>query len=117
MFYKVFLSFTSNITILISQDHQCLYILLLLYTLVLWRKATEDMAFNKNLSKCSLYESEATIGHGIMMEEDDTESCYFEAFHLFTTQKPTISVNDLLYAMRTAGANPTESELQVDSRE
>ena len=76
------------------------------------------MAFNKNLSKCSLYESEATIGHGSIMVEDDTESCYFEAFHLFTTKKPTtISVNDLLYAMRTAGANPTESELQVDSRE
>ena len=75
------------------------------------------MAFNKNLSKCSLYESEATIDHGSMMEEDDTESCYFEAFQMFTTKKPTISVNDLLYAMRTAGANPTESELQVDSRE
>ena len=75
------------------------------------------MAFHKNLSKCSLYESEATIGPGSMMEEDDTESCYFEAFHMFTTKKPTISVNDLLYAMRTAGANPTESELQVDSRQ
>ena len=58
----------------------------------------------------------SALGYDNKMTEE-LESCYFEAFIMFRTKmKPTISVNDLLSAMRTAGANPTESELQVKCR-
>ena len=63
------------------------------------------------MSKISLYDSEFTNSTD-SLTTDDTMSCYYQAFHMFRTSKPTISPNDLLKAMRCAGANPTEQELQ-----
>ena len=63
------------------------------------------------MSKISLNESEFTSSTD-SLTTDDALSCYYQAFHLFRTSKPTISPNDLLKAMRCAGSNPTEQELQ-----
>ena len=63
------------------------------------------------MSKISLYDSEFTNSTD-SLTTDDTMSCYYQAFHMFRASKPTISPNDLLKAMRCAGANPTEQELQ-----
>ena len=63
------------------------------------------------MSKISLNESEHTNSTN-SLTTDDILSCYYEAFHTFRKNKSTISPNDLLGAMRCAGANPTEQELQ-----
>lgn len=64
------------------------------------------------MSKTTLTdESEFTVSSE-SVGGDDTLNNYYEAFHMYRKKKPTIDVHDLLYAMRTAGANPTESELQ-----
>ena len=63
------------------------------------------------MSKISLNESECT-GSTFSLTTDDLLSCYYEAFHVFRKNKSSISPNDLLGAMRCAGANPTEQELQ-----
>ena len=74
------------------------------------------MSVRTNMSRYSLNDNDADASFDYdnrMTAEQD--SCYFESFLMFRTKmKPTISVNDLLSAMRTAGANPTESELQVN---
>ena len=63
------------------------------------------------MSKTSLIESEFTSSTD-SLTTDDNLSCYYQAFHMYRTGKPTISPNDLLKAMRCAGSNPTEQELQ-----
>ena len=63
------------------------------------------------MSKISLNESELTTSTE-SLTTDDALSCYYQAFHMFRKSKPTISPNDLLKAMRCAGSNPTEQELQ-----
>ena len=63
------------------------------------------------MSKISLNDSEYT-GSTFSLTTDDILSCYYEAFHTFRKHKSSISPNDLLGAMRCAGANPTEQELQ-----
>ena len=66
---------------------------------------------NMNTSKNTLNESDFTNSTDSIVG-DDTMIKYYEAFHAYRKKKATIDVHDLLYAMRTAGGNPTESELQ-----
>ena len=65
------------------------------------------------MSRYSSNDNDSSFDYDNRMTAEQ-DSCYFESFLMFRTKmKSTISVNDLLSAMRTAGANPTESELQV----
>ena len=47
------------------------------------------------------------------MLTDQINMCYYEAFNMYRNKKGNVDTSQLMPAMRTAGANPTESELQV----